>query len=182
MSAMATAAAAVIALIAYLMPQSPQPAPPAQPTPTATQPPPEPETTSPPPPISSPPPESDTPESSTSEPPAQTSAPVAETSAETLPAIPPAGCDETETALATYRRDAGTTRAGQAAAAHQAYQDLMGAGLRAEGAVGATISRLAREFQELNFRLTGMTGGDPNQVIADINADSADLRRLCGST
>ncbi|WP_344972790.1 hypothetical protein [Streptosporangium fragile] len=57
----------------------------------------------------------------------------------------------------------------------------MGAVLDAQGAVGAKISRLAAEFQELNFRLTGMTGGDPNQVIADINTDVAELNRLCGS-
>ncbi|WP_326646257.1 hypothetical protein OG884_16615 [Streptosporangium sp. NBC_01755] len=60
----------------------------------------------------------------------------------------------------------------------------MGAVLDAQGAVGATISRLAAEFQEMNFRLTGMTGmtgGDPNQVIADINTDLAELKRLCGS-
>ncbi|WP_214415688.1 hypothetical protein [Sphaerisporangium fuscum] len=58
----------------------------------------------------------------------------------------------------------------------------MSAVLDAQGVVGATISRLAAEFQELNFRLTGMTGGDPNQVIADINTDLADLRRLCRSS
>ncbi|MFB9251252.1 hypothetical protein ACFFWE_23685 [Sphaerisporangium melleum] len=57
----------------------------------------------------------------------------------------------------------------------------MGAGLDAQGVVRATISRLAAEFQELNFRLTGMTGGDPNEVIADINTDAAELRRLCES-
>ncbi|MEV4834459.1 hypothetical protein AB0K05_08045 [Nonomuraea sp. NPDC049486] len=189
---MATAAAAVVALVAYLMPQPPQPGP--EPTPSAAQSSPDPAPTSPAPQTSSPPPEpstpesgtpesgtpeSSTPESSTPELPVPSSTPVAEEPPATLSAVRPAGCDETETALATYRRDAGTTRAGQAAAARQAYQDLMGAGLDAQGAVGATIRRLANEFQELNFRLTGMTGGDPNQVIADINADFADLRRLC---
>ncbi|MCA2229851.1 hypothetical protein [Nonomuraea aurantiaca] len=68
-----------------------------------------------------------------------------------------------------------------AAAAQQTHHDLMGAVLDAEGVVGAKISRLAAEFQELNFRLTGMTGGDPNQVIADINTDVAELNRLCES-
>ncbi|MEV1238495.1 hypothetical protein [Nonomuraea sp. NPDC049750] len=57
----------------------------------------------------------------------------------------------------------------------------MGARLDAEGVVGEKISRLAQEFQELNFRMTGMTGGDPNQVIADINTDVAELNRLCES-
>ncbi|TXK41607.1 hypothetical protein [Nonomuraea sp. C10] len=181
-SAMATAAAAVVALVAYLMPQPPQPGP--EPTPSAAQSSPDPAPTSPAPQTSSPPPEPSTPESSTPESrtpelPVPSSTPVAEDPPATLSAVRPAGCDETETALATYRRDAGTTRAGQAAAARQAYHDLMGAGLDAQGAVGTTIRRLAAEFQELNFRLTGMTGGDPNQVIADINADFADLRRLC---
>ncbi|WP_031172266.1 hypothetical protein [Streptosporangium roseum] len=85
-------------------------------------------------------------------------------------------------ALTAYRQNAGTIRSSQAAAAQQTYLDLMGAVLDAQGVVGAKISRLAAEFQELNFRLTGMTGGDPNQVIADINTDVAELKRLCGST
>ncbi|MEV5323139.1 hypothetical protein AB0K67_03245 [Nonomuraea sp. NPDC052634] len=101
-------------------------------------------------------------------------------SAEPTPAsVRPDGCDQAEAALAGYRRNAGTGRSGQAAAAQQAYQELMGAGLRAEEPVAATIRRLAAEFQELNFRLTGMTGGDPNQVIADINTDMAGLYTMC---
>ncbi|GGT43613.1 hypothetical protein ACFFV7_29595 [Nonomuraea spiralis] len=98
-----------------------------------------------------------------------------------LPEVRSAGCDETAAALTAYRRDAGTSRSGQAAAAQQTYSDLMGAGLNAQGAVGAKIRRLAAEFQELSFRLTGMTGGDPNQVIADINTDVAELNSLCAS-
>jgi hypothetical protein len=95
--------------------------------------------------------------------------------------VRPGGCGEAATALTAYRRNAGTTRSSQAAAAQQTSLDLMGAGLDAQGAVGATIRRLSAEFRELNFRLTGMTGGDPNQVIADINTDFAELNRLCGS-
>ncbi len=57
----------------------------------------------------------------------------------------------------------------------------MDAGLDAQGTVGSTIRRLAAEFQELNARLTGMVAADPNQVIADINADIPTLNRLCGS-
>ncbi|MGN9787160.1 hypothetical protein ACTMTF_37450 [Nonomuraea sp. ZG12] len=45
-----------------------------------------------------------------------------------------------------------------------------------------TISQLARKFQELNFRLTGMILADPDPVIADINTDLKELQRLCGST
>ncbi|MDA0635870.1 hypothetical protein OUY22_20815 [Nonomuraea sp. MCN248] len=202
-SAVATAAAAVVALVAYVMPQDPRPG--ADPTPSVTRSSPAPEPTWPAPPPSSGPPESgapdsrtpdsDAPESRTAEsrtaesrtadsrgePPVPSSTPVAEASLPTLSPVRPAGCDETETALATYNRDAGTTRGGQAAAARQAYQDLMGAGLGAQGAVAGTIRRLAAEFQELNFRLTGMTGGDPQQVVADINADLAHLRSLCGT-
>ncbi|WP_433248365.1 hypothetical protein ACQPYK_00395 [Streptosporangium sp. CA-135522] len=98
-----------------------------------------------------------------------------------LSAVRPGGCDETATALTAYRQNAGTTRSSQAAAAHQTYLDLMSTVLDAQGVVGATISRLAAEFQELNFRLTGMTSGDPNQVITDINTDIAEFKRLCGS-
>ncbi|MEU7744938.1 hypothetical protein [Nonomuraea sp. NPDC049158] len=97
-----------------------------------------------------------------------------------LPPVRPGGCDDAAAALAAYRRNAGTVRSSQAAAAQQTYRDLMSTVLDAEGVVGAKISRLAQEFQELNFRLTGMTGGDPNQVIADINTDTAELNRLCG--
>ena len=86
------------------------------------------------------------------------------------------------TAVAGYRRNAGGTRGSQAAAAQQTYRDLMGAGLDAQGAVGAMIRRLTAEFQELSFRLSGMVSSDPNQVIADINADFAELKRLCEAT
>ncbi|MGI5271100.1 hypothetical protein ACQEUU_18235 [Nonomuraea sp. CA-218870] len=192
-SALATAAAAVVAVVAYVMPQDPRPGP--EPTPSVMRSSPDSEPTWPVPPPSSGPPESDVPESdapesdapesrtaeSRGEPPVPSSTPVAEASLPTLAPVRPAGCDETGTALATYNRNAGTTRGGQAAAARQAYQDLMGAGLGAQGAVASTIRRLAAEFQELNFRLTGMTGGDPQQVIADINADLAHLRSLCGT-
>ncbi|MCA2176814.1 hypothetical protein LDL08_11515 [Nonomuraea glycinis] len=86
------------------------------------------------------------------------------------------------TALAGYRRNAGGTRSSQAAAAQQTYRDLMGASLDAQGAVGAMIRRLTAEFQELSFRLSGMVSSDPEQVIADINADFAELKRLCEAT
>ncbi|MFI7453497.1 hypothetical protein ACIBQX_38825 [Nonomuraea sp. NPDC049714] len=86
------------------------------------------------------------------------------------------------TALTAYRRNAGTSRSSQAAAARQTYQDLMGAGLDAQGVVQTTISQLARKFQELNFRLTGMVVADPDPVIADINTDLRELQGLCGST
>ncbi|MDF5751213.1 hypothetical protein [Spongiactinospora sp. TRM90649] len=182
MSALAGAVAAVIALVAYLAPPTPQPSPPDPPTEAAPESSPREVVTEPPPRSSppeavttpaAPPTPSPTPEPSTSP------APVILNTPTTLSEVPPGGCDKAATALTAYQRNAGTTRNGQAAAAQQAYSDLMGAGLDAEGVVSATISRLASEFQELRFRLTGMTGGDPNEVIADINTDHAELRRLC---
>ncbi|AQZ66329.1 unnamed protein product [[Actinomadura] parvosata subsp. kistnae] len=176
MSALAGTLAAVIALVAYLRP----PPAPAQPppshsadvvesTPAATQPPATEPSTSPTP----------TAEPSTAEPPAVRPTQEAGGSAAPLSAVRPGGCDDAAAALAAYRRNAGSARSTQAAAAHQAYLDLMGAVLDAQGVVGQKISRLAAEFQELYFRLSGMNGGDPNQVITDINADMADLGTLC---
>ncbi|GAA1738907.1 hypothetical protein GCM10009734_51090 [Nonomuraea bangladeshensis] len=162
MSALAGSIAAVVALFAYLMP--PTPAPPSTVVSSPSPPPSSPDrgTTQPSPP----------PEPSTSPPPTRTRP-------TPLPEVRSAGCDEAAAALTAYRRDAGTSSSGQAAAAQQTYRDLMGAALDAEGAVGAKIRRLASEFQELGFRLTGMTGGDPNQVIADINTDVTEFNRLC---
>ncbi|WP_049573455.1 hypothetical protein [Nonomuraea sp. SBT364] len=185
-SALAALAAAVVALIAYLAPPAPPPQPQPQPealVPTSAREPapesaldswsPDPDTS---------PPEPPAPDTSTPEPPMPSSTRAAPISSEALPPVRPGGCDEAATALTAYRRNAGAARSSQAAAAQQAYSDLMGAVLHAQGAVGAKISRLATEFRELNFRLTGMTGGDPNQVIADINTDVAELNRLCGAT
>ncbi|WP_433514824.1 hypothetical protein ACQP2T_03890 [Nonomuraea sp. CA-143628] len=180
MSALAAAIAAVVALAAYLAPPTPPPQPQPQPQPQA-----QPDTE-----VPTPAPRSSShepvttrharrtpkpaPETSTPEPPSPTPEAL-------LPAVRPGGCDEAAAALTAYRRNAGSVRSSQAAAAQQTYSDLMGARLEAEGVVGAKISRLAQEFQELNFRMTGMTGGDPNQVIADINTDAAELNRLCES-
>ncbi|MGI5489682.1 hypothetical protein [Microtetraspora malaysiensis] len=185
-SALAGAAAAVVALVAYLAPPDPPPQTQSDPvvaTPAPQPPSPDPVTTwsAPPDPSPSPesdPPESDTPEAGTPEPPVPSPTRVVSDSSP-LSAVPPGGCDETARALATFRRNAGTTRSSQAAAAHQTHNDLMGAVLDAQGVVQATISRMAAEFQELNFRLTGMVMADPNQVIADINTDMAELKRLC---
>ncbi|GGO60700.1 hypothetical protein [Nonomuraea cavernae] len=178
-SALAAVAAAVVALMAFLAP----PATPPQPQPDAVAPTPatqssssDPETTRPAPPTPSPSRESSPPQS-----PMPSSTRAAPASSEPLSAVRPGGCDAAAAALTAYRQNAGTVRSSQAAAAQQTYRDLMGAGLDAQGVVGAKISRLAAEFQELNFRLTGMTGGDPNQVIADINTDVTELNRLCGS-
>ncbi|MEU0486191.1 hypothetical protein ABZ260_44400 [Streptosporangium sp. NPDC006013] len=179
MSALAGAVAAVVALVAYLMPPAPPPQPPSDAVVTTSAPrpsSPDPVTTRPAPPAPRP-----SPESSTPQPPAPSPTRAVPVVSPLVSTVRPGGCDETATALTAYRQNAGTTRSSQAAAARQTYLDLMGAVLDAQGAVGATISRLAAEFQELNFRLTGMTGGDPNQVIADINTDLAELKRLCGS-
>ncbi|MEV4377534.1 hypothetical protein [Streptosporangium sp. NPDC049644] len=194
MSALAGAAAAVVALVAYLVPPTPPPQPPSDVVVTTPAPPPPPQSdtvvTTPPPQPSSPDPVTTrpapptprpSPESGEPQPPAPSPTRAVSAVSPLVSVVRPGGCDETATALTTYRRNAGTTRSGQAAAARQTYQELMGAVLDAQGAVGATISRLAAEFQELNFRLTGMTGGDPNQVIADINTDLAELKRLCES-
>ncbi|MEU9834796.1 hypothetical protein AB0D67_24970 [Streptosporangium sp. NPDC048047] len=177
MSALAGAIATVIALVAYLMP----PAPPPQPQPGTVVPTPVPQSSSPDPVTArhEPPASRSSPESSAPQPPNPTRA--APISTPLLPAARPGGCDEAATALTAYGRNAGAVRSSQAAAAQQTYRDLMGAALDAQGVVGAKISRLAAEFQELSFRLTGMTGGDPDQVIADINTDIAELDRLCGS-
>ncbi|MEV4289364.1 hypothetical protein AB0K40_28025 [Nonomuraea bangladeshensis] len=166
-SALAGSIAAVVALFAYLMP--PNPAPPSTVVSSPSPPPSSPDrvTTQ----------SSPSPEPSTSPPPTRTR--VAQDSPPPLPEVRSAGCDEAAAALTAYRRDAGTSSSGQAAAAQQTYRDLMGAALNAEGVVGAKIRRLAAEFQELSFRLTGMTGGDPNQVIADINTDVTEFNRLC---
>ncbi|MFI7694295.1 hypothetical protein ACIBQ6_34895 [Nonomuraea sp. NPDC049655] len=173
MSALAGSIAAVVALFAYLMPpKAPSGTVDSSPSPTSSPPG---QVVTP----HSPSPVDSSPESSTSQTPSHTQA---------VQDPPPAplkvrsvGCEETAAALTAYRRDAGTSRSGQAAAAQQTYSDLMGAALNAQGAVGAKIRRLAAEFQELSFRLTGMTGGDPNQVIADINTDVAEFNRLCAS-
>ncbi|MGW2147467.1 hypothetical protein ACWCOT_24410 [Nonomuraea bangladeshensis] len=171
-SALAGSIAAVVALFAYLVPPNPTPPstvvsspspPPSSPDRVTTQP--------------SPTPAESSPEPSTSPPPTRTR--VVQDSPPPLPEVRAAGCDEAAAALTAYRRDAGTSSSGQAAAAQQTYRDLMGAALNEEGAVGAKIRRLASEFQELSFRLTGMTGGDPNQVIADINTDVTEFNRLC---
>ncbi|MEV4800216.1 hypothetical protein AB0K18_09370 [Nonomuraea sp. NPDC049421] len=116
-------------------------------------------------------------ERSTSRPPERTRA--TQDTPPPLPEVRPAGCDEAATALNAYRRDAGTSGSGQAAAAQQPYRDLMGAGLSAQGVVAAKIRRLAAEFQELGFRLTGMVDADPNQVITDINTDIREFNGLC---
>ncbi|MFG3437594.1 hypothetical protein ACGF0J_10160 [Nonomuraea sp. NPDC047897] len=184
MSALAGAVAAVVALIAYLMPPPPMPPPPPPPsqiqddpvvtTPRTRSPSPDPVTTRP-----EAPPPSPSPEPSSSEPPVRSSTRALQVPPTLLPPVSPSGCEEAATALTAYHRNAGTVRSSQAAAAQQTYQDLMGAAIDAQGVVGAKIRRLAAEFQELSFRLTGMTGGDPRQVIADINTDFSELRRLC---
>ncbi|WP_433213268.1 hypothetical protein [Microtetraspora malaysiensis] len=195
-SALAGAAAVVVALIAYLAPPDPPPhtqSDPVAATPAPqSSPEPDPVTTWSPPPDPSPSPEDNTPEDSTPEdntpedstpePPVPSPTRVVSDSSPLLLAGRPGGCDETVTALAAFRRNAGTTRSSQAAAARQTYSDLMGAVLDAQGVVQATISRMAAEFQELNFRLTGMVLSDPNQVVADINTDMAELKRLCESS
>ena len=169
----------MIALIAYLIP----PAPPPQPQPDAVVPTPPAQSSSPDTVTTRParPTPQPSPESSTPQPPMPSSKQAVPVSSTPLSEVRPGGCDEATAALTAYRRNAGTVRSSQAAAAQQTYLDLMGAVLDAQGVVGTKISRLAAEFQELNFRLTGMTGGDPNQVIADINTDVAELHRLCGS-
>ncbi|MFJ9453594.1 hypothetical protein ACIRST_00810 [Kitasatospora sp. NPDC101447] len=190
--AIAGAVATLIALVAYLVPpDAPQPAAAPVVTTAAPQPPeplpaptpkpvPSPVPTPTPAPTPTPTPEPDPPSPEPSPSPIRTRT-AAPTPEPPLPAVRPGGCDEAEAALAAYRRNAGDTRGSRADAAGQAYQDLMGAGLDAQGAVGSTIRRLAAEFSELRFRLNGMVLADPNQVITDINADSAQLGRLCGS-
>ncbi|MFJ8477586.1 hypothetical protein [Kitasatospora sp. NPDC094011] len=174
--AIAGAVAAVVALVAYLVPpDSPPPA--AAPVVTSPTPPPsEPGTDTHPSPVPTPVPTPEPDRPSPAPPRTPTPAPAWQSP---LPTLRPGGCDTAEAALAAYGRNAGGTRTSQAAAASQAYQDLMGAGLEAQGAVGGMIRGLAAEFSELNARLTGMVLADPNEVVADINRDVPQLRRLC---
>ncbi|GAA2300086.1 hypothetical protein GCM10010149_56350 [Nonomuraea roseoviolacea subsp. roseoviolacea] len=182
---MAGAIAAVVALIAYLAPPTPVPQPQPQPQPDTVLPTPAPESSSPDPvpttPRHTPRTRRPTHEPSTPEPPPSPTSEVPDSSPLVAP-VRPGGCDEAAEALTAYRRNAGTVRSSQAAAAQQAGQDLMSAVLDAQGVVGQKISLLSREFQELNFRLTGMVVSDPNEVIADINTDIAELNRLCKPT
>ncbi|MGW0485143.1 hypothetical protein [Nonomuraea sp. NPDC003214] len=165
-SALAASVAAVVALIAYLAPPA------AQPIEKETSPPSE-------------SPYSPSPDRETSRPPSDPPPPDPETTraapvtSVVLPPVPPIGCAEATAALNAYSRNAGDTRSSQAGAAQQAYSELMGVALNAHGAVGQKVTRLAREFQELNFRLTGMVMNDPNEVLADIRTDIAELNRLC---
>ncbi|MFE1320228.1 hypothetical protein [Kitasatospora phosalacinea] len=185
-AALSGVAAALVAVVAYLLPPDP-PRPAPSPAPVAASSPepapePEPERTTPTPtPSESPSPEPEPePEPEPDPEPDEEPSPSAEAPAP-LPAVLPAGCRGAAAAVASYRRNAGSSRGSQADAANLAYQGLMRAGTDADPPVRPTIVRLAQEFQELGFRLSGMVMADPNEVIADINADLPVLDRLCGN-
>ncbi|WP_282204347.1 hypothetical protein [Kitasatospora fiedleri] len=185
MAALSGVVAALVALVAYLLPpDAPRPAPSPLPVPVAES---SPERTSARPhsPTPTPTPTPGPTESPEAEPepepepdPAPGSPGTADVPAP-LPAVVPAGCREASAAVAAYRRDQGSTRGAQADAANLAYQGLMRAGTDADPPVRPTIVRLAQEFQELGFRLSGMVLADPNEVVADINADLPVLDRQC---
>ncbi|MFK0193015.1 hypothetical protein [Kitasatospora sp. NPDC090308] len=178
-AALSGVVAALVALVAYLLPpDAPRPAPSPLPVPVAES---SPERTSARPHSPAPTPtptESSEPEPEPEPDPAPGSSRTADVPAP-LPAVVPAGCREASAAVAGYRRDQGSTRGAQADAANLAYQGLMRAGADADPPVRPTIVRLAQEFQELGFRLSGMVLADPNEVVADINADLPVLDRQC---
>lgn len=182
-AALSGVVAALVALVAYLLPpDAPRPAPSPLPVPVAES---SPERTSARPHSPTPTPTPGPTESPEAEPepepepdPAPGSPGTADVPAP-LPAVVPAGCREASAAVAAYRRDQGSTRGAQADAANLAYQGLMRAGTDADPPVRPTIVRLAQEFQELGFRLSGMVLADPNEVVADINADLPVLDRQC---
>ncbi|MEV4222550.1 hypothetical protein [Nonomuraea sp. NPDC049725] len=165
-SALAASVAAVVALIAYLAPPA------AQPIDKKTSPPSE-------------SPYSPSPDREPSRPPSDPPPPDPETTradpvtSVVLPPVPPIGCAEATAALNAYSRNAGDTRSSHAGAAQQAYSELMGVALNAQGAVGQKVTRLAWGFRELNFRLTGMVMDDPGEVLTGIRTDIAELNRLC---
>ncbi|RAJ40142.1 hypothetical protein K353_03630 [Kitasatospora sp. SolWspMP-SS2h] len=186
-AALSGVVAALVALVAYLLPpDAPRPAPSPPPVPVARS---SPERTSARPhspaptptpgPAGSPEAEPEPEPDSAPEPdPAPGSSRTADVPVP-LPAVVPAGCREASAAVAAYRRDQGSTRGAQADAANLAYQGLMRAGTDADPPVRPTVVRLAQEFQELGFRLSGMVLADPNEVVADINADLPVLDRQC---
>ncbi|QKW23798.1 hypothetical protein HUT16_36050 [Kitasatospora sp. NA04385] len=190
-AALSGVAAALVALVAYLLPPDEPRAAPAAPAAvtSSSAPEPAPERTTPRPHGSSPAPEpsesaepSESPEPEPEPEPEPQPEPSRTTDAPApLPALLPAGCREASAAVAAYRRDAGGSRGAQADAANLAYQGLMRAGTDADQSVRPTILRLAQEFQELSFRLNGMVMADPNEVIADINADLPVLSRKCSN-
>ncbi|MFD7735634.1 hypothetical protein ACFV6F_35265 [Kitasatospora phosalacinea] len=181
-AALSGVAAALVAVVAYLLPPDP-PRPAPSPSPVAvSSAEPAPEHTTPTPAPTPTPPESPSPEPEPEPDPEPDPEPSPTSEApDPLPALLPAGCREASAAVGSYRRNAGSTRGSQADAANLAYQGLMRAGTDADPSVRPTILRLAQEFQELSFRLNGMVMADPNEVIADINADLPVLDRLCSN-
>jgi hypothetical protein len=92
----------------------------------------------------------------------------------------PLGCDEAIAAINEYNRTAGSAKSSQAAAASQARQNLMGASLSSSGgAVYSVIVALSRDFQNLEFILTGMVAGDYAAAVARTNDDIDTLRNVC---
>ncbi len=99
----------------------------------------------------------------------------------TLEPLPPAGCQEALAVVDRYYRTAGSTELSQQAAATEAYQGMMGASLRAEGAVYAVTLALSQDFSEMRFILSGVVSGDYAAVQARTNRDAQTLRDFCGA-
>lgn len=178
--ALAGLAAAFVAFMAYAWPRTPPPAPPVQRPDAASsrsgpvvpeQPGSAAATTRP-----------ATPEVTTSPPrPPETpdSRPPLSVPSLSVPSLLPAGCEEALAVIDRYQRTAGSTRLSQQAAATEAYQDMMGASLVAEGAVRTVTVALAQDFSEMRFILSGTVSGDYAAVQARTNRDAQTLREVC---
>jgi hypothetical protein len=165
-SAMAAASSVMIACIAYVVPHSmPSPAPAPQPVMTM------PVTTT-------------TPQGEGLTTTTPTAAPVAPTTTPaqlplSIASLPAPGCDEALSVLDTYYRTAGTTESSQDAAAQQAYQGMMGAGLDSTGAVHTVVVKLANDFMNMSLTLEGQEDGNYGAEQATTNSDAQTLRSLC---
>jgi hypothetical protein len=173
-------AATIIAFLAYAVPRDPSPAPPVSgsgiasspeteptapvhvaPTTAAPQTVPEPSATT-------PRPIRTTPQTPDTRPPLSLE-----------PLLPP-GCQEALAAVDRYYRTAGSTELSQQAAATEAYQGMMGASLKAEGAVYPVTVALSQDFSDMRFILAGMVSGDYAAAQARTNRDARTLRDFCG--
>ncbi len=97
-----------------------------------------------------------------------------------IPATMPNGCTEAHTAIQTYNRTVGTTQASKAAAANQAYSDMMGADTEADSSSVYTILvALAHDFQNLYFIASGQLDQSYSEAAAHTKSDVNTLNSIC---
>lgn len=96
-----------------------------------------------------------------------------------MPRVMPAGCADGLAAVKTYNRTVGSTRTSQAAAANQAYGDMMGADTEATGSVYTVLVALARDFQNLSAIASGMLDQDYSEAAARTRDDVRTLDSVC---